>query len=323
MIRMATVCMLALLLLCGLGLRTPAVADPFTGKASEAAPDAPRFEHAWAPMAAVGRALLSFQRESNRLIAKHMKAIRDGETAGPLLIGLLLAFAYGVVHALGPGHGKVIVATYFLARDAQIVRGLLMGLQIAICHVVSAVVAVMLADLLLRQAFGATAAEVGGVRLASYGLIVLIGLVMLGQAVHHSRLRRAGAEIDACCGHGHDLAQIRHHDHGSGGAHDSAQQSALSIGVGLVPCTGSVLILLYALANDILYAGMLLVAAIAAGMAITMGALGMLSIVARSAVAARLEHSSGVQSATLAVVSDYGGALLITLIGMALFWSAW
>ena len=42
------------------------------------------------------------------------------------------------------------------------------------------------------------------------------------------------------------------------------------------------------MANDILYAGMLLVAAIAAGMAITMGALGLLSVVARRAVAARV-----------------------------------
>jgi ABC-type nickel/cobalt efflux system permease component RcnA len=42
----------------------------------------------------------------------------------------------------------------------------------------------------------------------------------------------------------------------------------------LVPCTGAVLILLYAMANDILLAGMMLVAAIAAGMAMTMGGSG-------------------------------------------------
>ena len=346
MIRTVAVCMLALVLVCGLGLPTPAGADPFTGKpsqttpdessqatpdaSSEAAPDAPRVERAWGPMAIVGRALLSFQRESNRLIAQRMKAIRDGQTEGPLLIGLLLAFAYGVVHALGPGHGKVVVATYFLARDARIMRGLMMGLQIAIFHVLSAMVVVALADLVLRQAFGSAPAEVAGVRLTSYGLIALIGCTMLVQAVRRSRLRRAGIEVG--CGHDHGLAH-GHEGHGHGHddhRHDAAptvagraQQGALSIGVGLVPCTGAVLILLYALANDILFAGVLLVVAIAAGMAITMGALGMLSILARSAVAARLEAAGSGRSATLAVASDYGGALLITLLGMALFWSAW
>ena len=275
-------------------------------------------------MAVIGRALLTFQRESNRLIAKHMKAIRDGDTAGPLLIGLMLAFAYGVVHALGPGHGKVVVASYFLGRDAQIGRGLMMGLQIAVYHVLSAIVVVALADLVLRQAFGSAPAEVAGVRLTSYGLIALIGATMLAQAVRRSRLRRAGIEVgDDCCGHGHSHSD-RVHVHGSGSrAGVRAQEGALSLGVGIVPCTGAVLILLYALANDILLPGLLLVVAIAAGMAITMGALGMLSIVARSAVAARLGRSNGAQSAALTVVSDYGGAVLITLIGMALFWSAW
>jgi nickel/cobalt exporter len=314
------ICLLALLLLVGVAPAGPVWADPLTGHQSTPSEDAPAVTRATGPLAMVGRALLAFQRESNRLIATHMKAIRDGETAGPLLIGLLLAFAYGVVHALGPGHGKVVVATYFLARDAQIMRGLLMGLQIAVFHVLSAIVVVALADLVLRQAFGGAPAEVAGVRLASYGLIALIGATMLAQAIRRSRLRRAGIEVGDDCGHDHGFPR---HGDGADGIGGHAQQGALSLGVGLVPCTGAVLILLYALANDILLPGLLLVTAIAAGMAITMGGLGMLSIVARGAVAARLERSRSGQSATLAVVSDYGGALLITLIGMALFWSAW
>jgi nickel/cobalt exporter len=319
-----TICryLLALLLLIGVAPLVPAWADPFTGQASSAPEDAPVVVRATGPMAMIGRALLAFQRESNRLIAKHMKAIRDGDTAGPLLIGLVLAFAYGVVHALGPGHGKVVVATYFLGRDAQIGRGLMMGLQIAVYHVLSAIVVVALADLVLRQAFGSAPAEVAGVRLTSYGLIALIGCTMLAQAIRRSRLRRAGIEVGHdCCGHGHGHAE---HAHGSGSRGGRrAQEGALSLGVGIVPCTGAVLILLYALANDILLPGLLLVVAIAVGMAITMGALGMLSIFARNAVAARVEAAGNGRNAAFAAVSDYGGALLITLIGTALFWSAW
>ena len=164
----------------------------------------PQVERAQGPIAVVGRALLTFQREANRMIAQHMRAIRDGETSAPLLIGMLLAFAYGVLHALGPGHGKVIVVSYFLSRDAQIMRGLLMGLQIAVFHVLSAAVVVALADLVLRQAFGGAPAEVAGVRLASYGLIALIGVGMTGQALRRSYLRRHGIEVSAaCCDHGH------------------------------------------------------------------------------------------------------------------------
>ena len=299
-------------LLAGPGPGLAQGASPFTGERAPAAAEPAPPAQTWGPVAAVGRALLTFQREANRLIAQHMRSIRDGESLLPLLIGMALAFTYGVVHALGPGHGKLVVMSYFLAREARIGRGLLMGLQIALCHVVSAVIAVALADLLLRQAFGGTTAEVGGVRVASYGLIALIGLVMLAQAIRHSRLRRAGVEVAACCGHGHGPAAPRQ---------PTAQQGALSIGVGLVPCTGSVLILLYAMANDILYAGMLLVGAIAAGMALTMGALGLLSVLARRTVVARVA-AGGQGERRFATAMDYAGALAITLIGGALLWAA-
>jgi ABC-type nickel/cobalt efflux system permease component RcnA len=247
-----------------------------------------------------------------------MRAIREGEGSMPLLIGAGLAFLYGVLHALGPGHGKLVVVSYFLSREARVGRGLLMGLQIAIFHVISAIVVVALADLLLRRALGGAPAEVAGVRLFSYGLIALIGAVMLAQAIRRSRQRRAGIEVaDGCCGGAH----VGHHHHGPGEVRERVQQGGLSLGVGLVPCTGAVLILLYAMANDILYAGVLLAVAIAAGMALTMGGLGILSVIARQAVASRIEaHGEG--NGRLAAVSDYGGALAIMAIGAGLFWAA-
>jgi nickel/cobalt transporter (NicO) family protein len=295
----------------------PAAANPFTGEPSDAPAEQPaEVERTWAPIAFVGRALLTFQREANRMIATQMRSIRAGDTSVPLLVGVGLAFLYGVVHAVGPGHGKLVVVSYFLSREARIGRGLLMGLQIAIFHVISAMVVVALADLLLRQAFGGPPAEVAGLRLASYGLIGLIGVVMLFQAVRRSRLRRAGFEAShACCGH------ARSDHRAPGGAPERAEQGALSLGVGLVPCTGAVLILLYAMANDLLFAGMLLVTAIAAGMAITMGALGILSVVARRAVARRVEAGGNGQG-RLAVAMDYAGALAITALGAGLFWAA-
>jgi nickel/cobalt transporter (NicO) family protein len=176
-----------------------------------------------------------------------------------------------------------------------------------------------LADLLLRKAFGGPPAEAAGVRLASYGLIALIGMAMTGQALRRSYLRRRGVALShGCCGHEHERFA---HDHASAGEGRSIEQGGLSLGVGLVQCTGAVLILLYAMANDILFAGMLLAAAIAAGMAITMGALGIVSVVARRVVARRIEAAENGQG-RLAVALDYAGALAITALGGGLFWAA-
>jgi nickel/cobalt exporter len=315
----ATLLLVGFGLYSGLGLYSPAPADPFTGRHPETPVAASQIERAPGPIAAVGRALLTFQRQANRMIAQHMRAIRDGETSAPLLIGMLLAFVYGVLHALGPGHGKVVVVSYFLSRDAQIMRGLLMGLQIAMFHVLSAAVVVALADLVLRQAFGSAPGEVAGVRLASYGLIALIGVAMTWQALRRSYSRRRGIEVShSCCDHGHG-SPLDHHGHTHRGRR--VEQGALSLGVGLVPCTGAVLILLYAIANDILFAGVLLVVAIAAGMAITMSMLGILSVVARHAVARRVK-ASGNGPRRFTVAMDYAGALTITALGGGLFWAA-
>ena len=66
---------------------------------------------------------------------------------------------------------------------------------------------------------------------------------------------------------------------------------------------------------------MLLVTTIAAGMAITMGALGILSIVARGVVAARIATGDS-GGRRLTVLGEYGGALAITAIGAGLLWAA-
>jgi nickel/cobalt transporter (NicO) family protein len=320
MVRALRSALLALMLLAGLGLIAPVAANPFEGRAAPSG-ETPsdrlaEAQRATGPLAALGHAFLTFQRETNRLIAQHMRAIREGQGSLPLVIGAGLAFLYGVLHALGPGHGKLVVVSYFLSREARIGRGLLMGLQIAIFHVISAIVVVALADLLLRRAFGGAPAEVAGVRLFSYGLIASIGAVMLAQAIRRSQQRRAGIVVaDGCCG-----AHVAHDHRPAGAAREQMQQGGLSLGVGLVPCTGAVLILLYAVANDMLFAGVLLAAAIAAGMAITMGGLGILAVIARQAVASRIEART--EGGRLAAVSDYGGALVIMMIGAGLFWAA-
>ena len=294
-----------LLLLLGLGLvvARPAAADgnPLLG------PGAPAAEETAPPaaslLAPVGRVLLTFQAEADRRIGEQMAAIRDGETTSAFWVGLLLAFVYGAVHALGPGHGKIVVVGYFLSREARIGRGLLMGGQIALAHTLSAVVIVAFADWLLRRTFGGIPAEIPAVRATSYGLIVLIGGLMLWRAL---RPAPAHADHDHAPGHAGGCSSR----HGEGGL--------LSLGIGLVPCTGSVLILLYAFANGILWAGLALVAMVAVGMALTMGALGLASVLARRLLVGRL--AGGGTRALRAL--DVLGAALVTGMGLLLFATA-
>ncbi len=283
-----------------LAFEGPAGAQPVSSRPVEAVASA-----------GIGAALADFQRTANREIAKRLKAIRDGQGTGPLALGLVLAFLYGAVHAAGPGHGKLVVVGYFLSREARIARGLAMGAQIALLHVVSAVVIVGFADFLLRRTFGGAPAEIPAVRIASYTLIVGIGLAMLVRAGRRILADRGTAGDDHAADHAHPH---RHRARCGCGAHDRPREGGLlAFAVGLVPCTGSLLILLYALANDMLLEGLLLVGFIAFGMAVTMGGLGLASVWARRFVLDRIEAAR--PAARLAVLLEIAGAALVTAVG--------
>ena len=282
----------------------------------------------------VGDLLMDFQRRANAEVSFHMNAIDRGEDIVAFLLALAVAFAYGAVHALGPGHGKFVVVSYFLGREARVMRGVVMAVQIAIVHVIAAVVIVWLADIVLRGGFGVGLAEAPGVRAASFLIIVGIGLYMLYRAARASiRLRGGGRGIadhhhhhhpglphvpghhhSRDHGHRHDYGHY-HHGHGS-----KAEGGLLALAAGMVPCPGAVLIMLYAVANDMIYPGSLLVAAMSLGIGSSICVLGVGAILARQAAMRVMERSGGGGGANaLRHGMNYAGAALVTLVGLVSF----
>ena len=270
--------------------------------------------------------LMDFQRRANAEVALHMNAIERGENLGAFLLALAVAFAYGAVHAFGPGHGKFVVVSYFLGREARVMRGVVMAVQIAIVHVIAAVVIVWLADLVLRGGFGLGLSDVPGVRAASFLIIVGIGLYMLYQAVRASlRARSGGAHghsHDHSHGHGppHHHSHPHHHDHGHHHGHSGkAEGGILALAAGMVPCPGAVLIMLYAVANDMIVPGSLLVAAMSLGIGSSICVLGVGAILARRAAMRVMERSGGGGANVLRHGMNYAGAALVTLVGLVSF----
>ena len=282
-------------------------------------------------LAGLAGLLLDLQRRANAEVALHMNAIERGDDPGAFLLGLVIAFAYGVVHAFGPGHGKFVIVSYFLGREARVVRGVAMAVQIAVVHVIAAVVVVWLADAVLRSGFGIGLADVPGVRAASFLIIVAIGVYMLYRAVQTSR----SGEPEAAGSHGHGHSHAHGHDHSHSHAHGPGHAHAhghhhhhggrveggfLALAAGMVPCPGAVLIMLYAVANDMIVAGFLLVAAMSLGIGLSICVIGIGAILARQTAMRVLESAGG--SRRVNVVRNtlnYAGATFVTLIGLVSF----
>jgi nickel/cobalt exporter len=261
-----------------------------------------------------------WQRQQTRLSMTFTQAIagiRGGRTLGAFGWALLVCFGYGVLHTLGPGHGKSVVVAYFVGEGGSLRRGVRMGLQIAVFHVLSAVVVVLLTDVAVRAATGGSGlSDYTLVRRISYAVIVGVGVFMLQSAIKN--WLRAGKVHD------------HNHDHDSTGSHGCAACAALplpgerrgmmtwlSLAVGAVPCTGALLVLLYGVANDALLSAILLVVGISAGMAITLSVIGITAIYGRNLADRKrgADASRGRFAETLQVV----GAVVVLSVGVTLF----
>ena len=270
--------------------------------------------------AALTRYIVDFQRRANAEIATHMNAIERGDDLGAFFLGLAIAFAYGVIHAFGPGHGKFVIVSYFLGREVRVVRGVVMAAQVAIVHVIAAVIIVWLADAVLQAGFGIGLSEVPGVRAASFLIIVGIGVYMLYQAVRMSTSAAAGGGAGHGHGHSHGHEHSHSHGHGHGHSHGSLEGGILALAAGMVPCPGAVLIMLYAVANDMIYPGFLLVGAMSLGIGLCICVLGVGAILARQTALRVMESSGGSRGvAALRNTMNYGGATFVTLVGLVSF----
>ena len=257
--------------------------------------------------------MINLQSTMMRDIRRYMTSIRDDASPIALLTGIWFAFVYGVVHTLGPGHGKMIVASYFVGHEARIWRGLLVGIQIAVTHVIASVVLVLIVDSTFKLAFGSEPAESWWIRLFSFAIIAIIGATMLISAVRASLGKGDGHGHDHHHGHSHDHG----HDHGDGHAHThGGREGMLAILSGIVPCTGAILIMLASLAFGIVYAGVLMVIAISVGMAMTMAAIGVAAIMVRR-VMLLLTGEGSHRSYILATVLEYAAAIVILAVGLS------
>ncbi|MEQ8745402.1 hypothetical protein [Pyruvatibacter sp.] len=262
-------------------------------------------------------------------LANAEAAAKSGQFSQAAFLPLGIGFSYGALHALGPGHGKLVVAGYFAGRPAPAREALRMASEIATLHVGSAALIAIVAAVLLGGVIDASGTAFTVVKLVSYALIAVAGLAMIYRAVAIWLAADGinlpwpgGAQALGCgCGHAHDTTPNHNHDHNHDHAHAhhahqtqasvNRERGLLSFAVGAVPCTGALIAVLFALASGAWLVGLLTVAAISIGMGVTLAAVGLLTIWTRGTV-------SPAASGTLTLISGLGG-LVVLLVGAALF----
>jgi nickel/cobalt exporter len=275
----------------------------------------------------------------------------DPGAAGGLVV---LGLAYGVFHAAGPGHGKAVIASYMLANERSLKRGALLALLAALLQALVAIALVGAASFV----FSATASEMNQaanlLQLASYGGVVAIGLWLVyrkGDALfaavrRHFEHGRGLASAPAYNGvvwsvpaltlrsrfYATSLGAAAVGSYGCSHVHapdPSLLDGAFSwrdaagavVAAGLRPCSGAILVLVFALAQGLFAAGVAATFAMALGAAITTGALASMAVFARSA-ALRLAAGEHSRAALVARMFEFAAALAVLAFGLALVLTA-
>lgn len=285
-------------------LAAGATADPFRGgRPAETPVVAP------APAGLVAT-IANWQRTLNESIAAQFRDIGESGSPKALAAILALAFAFGAVHAAGPGHSKAVVASYLLARPTAWSKGLALGGVVSLTQGLVAIILVSVLGLAFELGGFDIMAKATAIEAVTYGLIVLVGLWML---------------VDAIRGHDHGHHAHDHHAHHHHGHHHKHAPNrgplGLIVSAGLTPCASAIIVLLFALANGVYLIGIVAALAMSVGMAATVSAVGLMSMSGRRLATAVAGHSR------FSEVVDRGlhlvGAVLVITFATLLLLGAW
>ncbi|MFO1034244.1 MAG: nickel/cobalt transporter [Hyphomicrobiales bacterium] len=258
-----------------------------------------------------------------------------------------LSFLYGVLHAAGPGHGKAVISGWLLATETQLRRGIIVAFLSAVFQALTAIVVV---SLLLLLAAGAASAVKDAQRWldgASFAMIAALGAYLMWTGLKRflpvatpklSAVAAAPASdtpyfeivtpLPASIAHDH----VHGPDCGCGHAHapepaDVAgdfswrRAVALAFAVGLRPCTGALLVLVFSYNLGLYWAGVLSTFAMAFGTFLTISVVATIAVYGKS-LAERLAARDGRWMGWLSTGLRLGAGGAILLFGAVMFVAA-
>lgn len=202
------------------------------------------------------------QRLSGKLSGM-MKEVKDTGNYIGMLPLILIAFIYGILHAAGPGHGKAIATSFLISRGRKVQDGFFIGSFIAILHGFSGIALVLFLKLILRESVMSPLADITHItKITSYSLILGVGILITLKNLYSWYLDM-GTKRDLYIGRP-----------------DERPTGSLSMAlvIGLIPCPGTVIIMLFALSIDMIGAGVILATAQTFGMAATISIIGMIVV---------------------------------------------
>jgi nickel/cobalt exporter len=286
--------------------------------------------------------ILAKQSEFYREMSATIRAAKSDGSAVWTLLGI--SFAYGIFHAAGPGHGKAVISSYLVANEETARRGIVLSFASALLQALVAVALVAVLAWLLSSTAKTMCSAEKAIEIASYGLIAAFG-ARLVWTKGGGFMRALQAKPAPAAAHHHDHGHDHDHDHGHhnhdhahghdhvhdehcGHSHGPTPDQLAGPGgwqrglgaifaVGMRPCSGAILVLVFSLAQGLFWAGIAATFVMGLGTAITVATIAVIAVSAKG-LARRLSAGSEGSGTIIMRGIEFGAAGLVLLFGLGL-----
>lgn len=269
--------------------------------------------------------------EWQRVVNNQLADLLYDAKENPLVSGSYLAgfsFLYGILHALGPGHGKVIVTTYLATQPTKVKTSLVLTFISALCQ---ALVAIALVSILVWGISSSTqdinSQATWFIKLSSILISVLGGMIcwrvlkrIYATTFSHSNkpCHNHHEEHEHSCGCGHQhVASPEDVDNAS----SLREYAGVIMSIGLRPCSGAIMVLFFANVVGLYWMGVVSALLMSTGTAITTSALALLTLSGKRIVHRYLASESPDKQKNWQR-AGYGlqltGGILLVLLGLLL-----
>ncbi len=281
--------------------------------------------------------ILAKQSEFYREMSGTIRAAKSDGSAVWTLLGI--SFAYGIFHAAGPGHGKAVISSYLVANEETARRGIVLSFASALLQALVAVAIVAVFAWLLSATAKTMCSAEKAIEIASYGLIAAFGARLVwtkGGGFMRALQAKPAPAMAGGHHHDHDHAHSHDHSHGHGHVHDEhcghshgptpdqlagpgGWQRGLGtiFAVGMRPCSGAILVLVFSLAQGLFLAGIAATFVMGLGTAITVATIAVIAVSAKG-LARRLSAGREGGGALIMRGIEFGAAGLVLLFGLGL-----
>ncbi len=127
-------------------------------------------------------------------IKQNLIKIEEGNDKFALIFLLFASFVYGIVHAMGPGHGKALAFSYFSAQKSSYVQAFFISLATAFIHIVGALILVVVSIFILQSVLNSFLDDsITYITQVSAILIMLLSIFIL-----YRKLKKKSCACSAC-----------------------------------------------------------------------------------------------------------------------------